>query len=171
MSCMTVDELQDRCKQEIERAYQICENHFGYSFKRPEIRFDLRGCRAGVAYLSKNLIRLNQTLLQENGDDFIKDTPAHEAAHLINRSLYGMFVKPHGIEWAKIMCIIGKPANRCHDFEVKTDHVYSCKCNKKHYLSTTKHNRILSGRALFRCLNCNTHIKWDKLNEKASVTI
>lgn len=171
MSCMTIDTLQDRCRQEVERAYQICENHFGYSLKRPEIRFDLRGYRAGVAYLNRNLIRLNQALLQENADDFIKDTPAHEAAHLINRALYGMFVKPHGVEWAKIMCIIGKSANRCHDYEVKTDHVYSCKCNKKHYLSTTKHNRVLSGRSFFRCLDCNTYIKWDKLNEKAPITI
>ena len=164
-------ELQDKCRQQIERAYQICENHFKHSFKRPEVRFDLRGYRAGVAYLNKNLIRLNQTLLQENGDIFINDTPGHEAAHLINRALYGMFVKPHGAEWVRIMGIIGQSASRCHDFQVKTNHVYSCKCEKKHYLSTTKHNRILSGRSLFRCLTCNTHIKWDKLNEKAAITI
>jgi SprT protein len=162
---MNVTELQNACIVKIQNAYSICESIYSTKFTFPTVQFNLRGRRAGVAYYHYNLIRLNNVLLIENKEAFIQDTPGHEAAHLIARQVYGMFISSHGAEWKKVMQVIGQPAIRCHDFEVKTNHVYSCKCDKKIYLSTTKHNAIQSGRRNYFCKVCKQYITWDNLNQ------
>lgn len=164
---MNDSELQSACIEQIHIAFAKCETIYNVKLQLPIIQFDLRGRRAGVAYYNRNLIRLNNKLLIENQSDFIKQTPGHEAAHLIARQMYGPFIQSHGLEWKRIMLAIGLQPIRCHDFEVKTDHIYSCKCEKKHYLSTTQHNRIQSANSKYFCKNCRQFITWDKLNQPA----
>ncbi len=168
---MNVTELQNACLVRIQNVYSICESVYNAKFPFPTVEFNLGGRRAGVAYYHHNLIRLNNVLLIQNGQAFIDDTPGHEAAHLISRQVYGMFISSHGAEWKKVMQVIGQSATRCHDFEVKTDHVYSCKCDKKIYLTTYKHNAIQSGKRNYYCKYCKQYIIWDKLNEKVAITI
>lgn len=168
---MNVTELQNACIVKIQNAYSICESIYSTKFTFPTVQFNLRGRRAGVAYYHYNLIRLNNVLLIENKEAFINDTPGHEAAHLIARQVYGLFISSHGAEWKKVMQVIGQPAIRCHDFEVKTNHIYSCKCDKKIYLTTYKHNAIQSGKRNYYCKYCKQYIIWDKLNEKVAITI
>ena len=162
---MNVTELQNACLVRIQNVYSICESVYNAKFPFPTVEFNLGGRRAGVAYYHHNLIRLNNVLLIQNGQAFIDDTPGHEAAHLISRQVYGMLISSHGAEWKKVMEVIGQPATRCHDFEVKTDHVYSCKCDKKIYLTTYKHNAIQSGKRNYYCKYCKQYIIWDKINQ------
>lgn len=156
--------LREGCLIKIQETFKVCESYFHMSLDRPRIRFDLKGSRAGIAYYHENLIRLNSALLNENADKFIYEIPGHEAAHLIARRVFGLFIQPHGVEWARIMQITGQPPVRCHNFEVKTNKTYICKCeNKKHYLSTYRHNQILSGKRNYLCSKCKSSITWEKL--------
>ncbi len=153
--------LQKACIDRINDVFDTCEQYFNTKFFKPRVVFNLRGNIAGRASYSQNLIKLNAQLLIANGDKFVADTPGHEAAHIVARIMFGCMIRPHGNEWARVMNIINQPANRCHNFEVKTKNVYSCSCpNEKHYLSTRRHNNILKGTHIYRCKNCKQNLVW-----------
>ena len=159
-------ELQGKAIKRIYAVYAKAESIYGVSFKLPDISFKLKGRRAGYVIPAYNKLALNNELLHAYGDEFINDTPGHEAAHLIAYQAYGYNIEPHGIAWKKVMVnVCGQSPTRCHVFEVKTNHEYICKCDKIIYLSTTKHNRILKGDNRYYCKVCNTEIKWKKLHE------
>ena len=162
-------ELQRKAIKRIFDVFMQAESFFGVPFNQPTISFKLKGRRAGYAIPAYNKIVLNNELLHTYGDKFINDTPGHEAAHLIAYEAYGYIIEPHGKEWKQVMIdVCNQQPNRCHSFEIKTNHIYSCKCNPSFYISTTKHNRIQSGKKNYYCLNCKTTLKWNKLNEKTS---
>src|SRR5690554_2594199 len=103
----------------LEECYQLAERHFNRPFPRPQVTLDLRGQKAGVAYLSRNLLRFNGQLYRENAEDFLRQTVPHEAAHLLAHALYGERIRPHGKEWKGLMTgLFGLPALRCHDYQV-----------------------------------------------------
>lgn len=134
------------------------------NFKQPDVEFDLTGRVAGKAYYSSHQIKLNLQLLIQNKENFIIDTPGHEAAHLIARQVYGWHIRSHGKEWAKVMSLIKQPAIRCHNFEVKTNYLYHCNCvGKQTYLSPCRHHRAISGKARYICKDCRGHFIWQKL--------
>ena len=144
-------------KKRIEEVYLIAEKAYGTSFVRPFINFKLKGARAGIAYPLRNEIKLNKDLLLQNGESFILDTPGHEAAHLLARTLYGPFIRSHGPEWQKVMITIGQEPKRCHAFKVITNHKYVCKCSE-YFLSTTRHNRYLKGHSRYHCTKCKSQL-------------
>jgi len=171
---MTTDELKQACLDKISVAYRECEAMYSKTFTRPTITFDLTGRVAGMAFYYRNKIRLNLQLLIENGENFINDTPAHEAAHLIAFALHGINIKPHGSEWRKVMLDIGQTPNRCHDFKttparIHKKHIYFCACGE-HKVSTTIHNRILIRGRKYICRKCGAYLKWEKY-EKAKQKI
>ncbi len=96
-------ELINAVKKRIEEVYEIAEKKFEMSLPRPVVTFRVKGRVAGRAYYSRNEIDLNRTLLVQNGDAFISNTPGHEAAHLIARHVFGGNIKPHGVAWQHVM--------------------------------------------------------------------
>lgn len=108
---------EDRCIQEIIKAYEIARNKLGLVLDFPTIKWDLRGTVAGRAYYHQNLIQLNRILLRDNVERFIARTPWHEAAHLIAFRKHGGGIDPHGKEWSHIMWAFSKPATRCHTYD------------------------------------------------------
>jgi SprT protein len=110
----------DRCVEQIELAYKIAQDKLGLVSPFPTIRWDLRGLCAGRAYYRENLIRLNPVLLQDNVEQFIERTPMHEAAHLLAFRKHGGNIDPHGAEWRRVMWALGRPATRCHNYDVST---------------------------------------------------
>ena len=66
-----------------ETCYAQAEQYFRRTFARPAIHLDLRGQRAGVAYLDRNLLRFNGQMYRDNSEHFLRQTVAHEVAHLI----------------------------------------------------------------------------------------
>jgi SprT protein len=143
----------------IERAEKI----WGRAFPRPRVSFELRGTKAGTYSHGENVIRLNRTLLLENGQAFIDRTPGHEAAHLITRHVYGAFVSHHGPEWKSVMRRLGFPPVRCHSFDVTNAKVrnvqkfsYFCRCQEIK-VGAAVNAKIQRG-VVYRCRKCKTPI-------------
>ena len=140
-----------RVEDKVIETYLIAERLYGCAFELPSIRWDLCGLYAGRADVRQNVIRFNQTPLSENLDDFLRQTVPHEVAHLVNRTLNGQFVRPHGQEWKSIMQAFGLAPLRCHSYRVENSrvvkqrrHTYRCEC-REHSISQTTHNRIQKG--------------------------
>ncbi|MBU6460390.1 MAG: SprT-like domain-containing protein [Proteobacteria bacterium] len=132
----------------------------------PELRFDLNGKCAGLAYWPQNYIRINLTLFMEHPEAFLKEVIPHELCHIWKNQL-NLPGRPHGRSWKELMCKMGVTATRTHNFPI--DHLitkqfkqfpYICSC-REYLLSSIRHNRVLAGRK-YLCRNCKTHLKLKK---------
>lgn len=146
----------------VEACYQQAEDFFKRRFPRPEVSFKLRGQKAGVAHLDENKLRFNPQLYQENREDFLKQTVAHEVAHLIAHQLFGPKIQAHGEEWQLIMRgVYELPPHRCHSYEVDRRRVrrfiYLCACpeNDEFPFSAQRHALVAKGRRYY-CRRCKT---------------
>lgn len=148
--------LQDQCKAEIERAFKICEHQFNRKLPRVKVTFSARlTSTAGKAISKYNAatgkyvpdeIRLSSKLLELNQQDFVMDTPAHEAAHIICEFLYGDLEKGHGKYWQNIMAIIGRNPSRLHNLKTATPSFrYIASCGTTVELKKVRHNRVQNG--------------------------
>ncbi len=148
----------DRILAAFEGCYQLAEQHFSRHFPRPDIELDLRGQRAGVAYLNQNLLRFNGQLYRDNADDFLLQTVPHEVAHLIAHQVYGARIRPHGREWQAVMTqLFQLPANRCHNYAVakrrSTRYLYRCACPDHMHFTPQRHAWVRKGRQ-YQCRRC-----------------
>lgn len=144
----------------------LAERYFQRAFPVPEINYQLRGVKAGVAYLQKNEIRFNRTLLLENPDYFLQQIVPHELAHLIVYQVFGR-VAPHGKEWKAVMeNIFQQSAEIYHNLDVKSvqgkTFAYCCGC-RTHDLSVRRHNKVQKQSAVYFCKECKEKLKYLKL--------
>jgi SprT protein len=143
----------------VESCYQLAEDFFKRPFKRPVVSLKLRGQKAGVAHLHENLLRFNPQLYRENSEDFLRQTVAHEVAHLVAHQLFGDTIAPHGEEWQLIMRgVYELPPNRCHTYEIQrrrvTRYIYRCPCPESDFaFSTQRHKLVHKGRR-YLCRRC-----------------
>lgn len=143
----------------VEACYRQAEAFFNRRFPRPQVSLKLRGLRAGVAHLTDNRLRFNDQLYRENTESFLTQTVAHEVAHLIAHQLYGGGIRPHGIEWQRIMLeVYGLSPKRCHTYAVSRPqaqrHVYWCECAKLEYLFTAQRHALVRRGRRYRCQQC-----------------
>ncbi|HDZ57394.1 MAG TPA: SprT family zinc-dependent metalloprotease [Pseudomonas xinjiangensis] len=149
----------------LETCYQLAEVRFQRRFERPTVTLDLKGQRAGVAYLNRNLLRFNGQMYQDHSDDFLKQTVPHEVAHLIAHALYGGRIRPHGSQWQALMIeLFGLPAKRCHDYPVpegrrRTNYVYQCSCPGPVPFTAQRHAWVGRGRR-YQCRRCGTILQF-----------
>ena len=54
-------------------------------------------------------------MLQLNPETFVKETPGHEAAHIIAMELFGFEGTGHGRKWKEVMRVIGQQAKVYHN--------------------------------------------------------
>ena len=154
-------------QQRVIELYTQAERYFLKRFKRPYIRADLRGESAGQAWPQKHQLRFNPVLLKENRAHFLRQTVAHEVAHLLAYALFGPGVQAHGREWQSIMTeVFALPADRCHSYDTQNSSrkpwLYQCHCEGKLVaLSTIRHNRSRKG-AVYLCTSCKTPLKFVK---------
>ena len=143
----------------VEDCFQQAETFFKRPFKRPVVSLKLRGQKAGVAHLHENLLRFNPQLYRENSEDFLKQTVAHEVAHLIAHQLFGERIAPHGKEWLLIMRgVYELPPNRCHTYDIKrrsaTRYIYRCRCAGSDFpFSAQRRSLVRQGRR-YLCRQC-----------------
>ncbi len=144
----------------------LVETRLGLHLPMPTVDFDLRGGRAGAAYPMQYRLRFNGLLLIDNTDHFLRQTVAHEVAHLVTYRLYGQQARPHGPEWRKVMAqLFGVAAARTHDYDIRIaaalTYVYRCGCRERqHYFSIRRHRNALRGN-LYLCRHCRMPLSYD----------
>lgn len=155
MSQLRILKLQ--VQRQLKRDLAKASSYFQREFCTPTVSYQVRGLKAGVAYLQQNEIRLNPILLEENGDAFIRQVVPHELAHLLVYQQFGR-VQAHGKEWKMVMEeVLGVPAETYHGFDTQNVQgkrfAYRCAC-QTHQLSTRRHNAILRGERRYLCRQC-----------------
>ena len=159
---IVIDRIRERSAELLQAAAPLCAAHH-VPVPDPEIVFDLRGLAAGQAQWRRHtspLLRFNLAIAKTHEQAFLERTVPHEIAHLITAACHG-HTQPHGKEWQEVMAFFGiHKAHRCHDFTVDEANVrrqrrwtYRCDCSS-HELSTTRHNRIASGKTRYYCRRC-----------------
>ena len=149
----------------VEACYRQAEDFFKRRFPRPEVSFRLRGLKAGVAHLQENKLRFNLQLYRENREDFLRQTVAHEVAHLVAHQLFGPRIQPHGEEWQLIMRgVYELPPHRCHNYEVQrrqvTRFIYRCACPDGEFpFSAQRHRLVAQGRRYY-CRRCKVTLSF-----------
>lgn len=151
--------MPEQLNARVEACYQLAEDFFKQPFKRPQVSFKLRGQKAGVAHLDQNLLRFNEQLYKANTEHFLRQTVAHEVAHLVAYQLFGPRIQPHGEEWQLIMRgVYELPPDRCHTYEVfrrpLNRYIYRCECPERDFPFTSqRHALVRKGRRYF-CRSC-----------------
>lgn len=133
-------------------------NEFKKVFKLPILAYNQRGKIAGSALLQKNVIKLNPKLLIENTEYFFSHIIAHELSHILVYQLYGLRVKPHGLEWKKVMLEVFELAPKVtHNLDTSNaelaSFMYKCACQQIP-LSVIRHNKIVKGKQNYICRKC-----------------
>jgi SprT protein len=149
----------------VEECYLLAEAFFKRSFARPRVSLKLRGQKAGVAHLDENLLRFNLQLYRENSGDFLRQTVAHEVAHLIAHQVFGPRIRPHGEEWQLVMRgVYELPPDRCHSYAVArrpgSRFVYRCRCAEGEFaFSAQRHALVAKGRR-YICRRCKATLSF-----------
>jgi SprT protein len=149
----------------VEACYLQAETFFNRRFERPEVSFRLRGQKAGVAHLNCNLLRFNPQLYSQNREHFLKQTVAHEVAHLVAHQMFGGRIRPHGEEWQLIMRGVYELApDRCHSYEISAPsrprYIYRCACDGQEFPFTAqRHALVHKGRRYF-CRTCKVTLSF-----------
>jgi len=158
-------------RERVEQCFQIAENAYNRSIRRPHIRFDKRGTIAGTANYTKWELNFNAGLLDENVEHFVKQTVAHECAHLIDQAVYETHTQnfdsfgrrkkrqPHGRNWKIVMMTLGVPAERCHSYDVSNvkqarrkskTYTYHCTgCKRDLEMGAIRHKKQITGKASY----------------------
>lgn len=155
---------------ETERYLDLAERLFGREFGRIPVLFDLSGSNAGMFRIARGrpVIRYNPWIFARHYSESMANTVPHEVAHYIVHELYDIrAVKPHGHEWRSVMRKFGANPEVTFDLDLEgvprrrqRRHNYRCGCTQ-HLVSTTRHNRIRSGSARYRCRSCNGELAYD----------
>ena len=146
----------------VETCYQHAEQQLQRRFIRPSINFKLRGKAAGTAHPSKQQLRFNAVLLEENAAHFFSEVVPHEICHLLTAQLFGR-VKPHGVEWKSLMQqVFGLNGDVTHKLDVSSvtpkGVEYYCGCGSVE-LSIRRHNKVVRQQAQYLCRRCGQQLK------------
>lgn len=145
--------------QTVREAAKACmaraEEMFGVDMSDVQIRFDLKGCSAGMAGYAARFgrfqyyLRFNVTMIEHNGfDHVLNDTVPHEIAHMV------CFKNPklgnaHNRGWARVCQALGGTGQRCHKEEVVyakgRTYEYTCTKGTKQRFSEQRHKKIQRG--------------------------
>jgi len=132
----------------------------------PEIPvvFDLSGQSAGMfkVHGAHCWIRYNPWIFAKHFGENLTGTVPHEVAHYAVHACYRRRgVKPHGPEWQNLMAALGADPSVTFSADLggipvrrQQTHRYQCAC-RTHEVSTTRHNRILKRKAVYKCRFCD----------------
>ncbi|MBW8337869.1 SprT family zinc-dependent metalloprotease [Stutzerimonas stutzeri] len=157
--------MPERLNARVEACYALAEQFFKHRFPRPEVSLKLRGQKAGVAHLQQNLLRFNEQLYRENTEHFLRQTVAHEVAHLVAHQMFGARIQPHGEEWQLIMRgVYELPPDRCHTYAIRrrvgTRYVYRCSCADQEFAFTPQRHALVAKGRRYYCRRCKTTLSF-----------
>ena len=168
---MTMDALRRRLDARVAECQQLV-SALHPDFPKVDCTLFVRRRAAGLAFGNEHRIALNETLLLENPEPMLRDTVAHEFAHIVVWWRYlekkrevsdESSVAPpraHGAEWREVMeRIFQVKPSRCHRFDTRNTGAraqrrweYRCGC-QVHLFTTSKHKRAQAG-ARYVCADC-----------------
>ncbi len=139
---------------------------------RPELRFYDHRLDAGRATPSPQpgeagTLEINAAYLARHPEEMLRETIAHELAHLIVFHLHPRRRQPpHGALWSGIMRDwFSVEPERTHRFDASVTAArrqrrwrYRCAC-REHALTTVRHKRAEAG-ARYLCRACNGTLQW-----------
>lgn len=152
--------LKQRVEQRVAECVEQAAQRFQYKAPAPRVSYDLKGYTTGEAHLNQNMISVNVEALTKHTEDYLRDTIAHEVAHLVAWVRFN--TNGHGRAWRVICRALGGTGSRCSQYDVTPQRTlktftYRCAC-REHELTSIRHNRIRRGRA-YRCGVCNTALE------------
>ncbi len=169
--------MQQKTEEFLQGLEQKALQTFGITL-HIQLNYDLKGTRTigqcKQLSTSTYLIRLHKPLLDAYKELYLNDVLTHEYAHALQMELYKHKVKPHGIEWKRILCKlhdaeyknIQKPRyEKLHELSMARKYRYfdyTCACEKKHKLSSIRHKRIQYGQ-VYLCKSCKSPLFFTKL--------
>jgi SprT protein len=172
------DGLEQRLEAYLELCVQRAQVFYELEFRYASVEFGLRGQSAGQLRFKREVpssrwsfskrepaiagayFRFNAQLLQSYQQAFIDEVVPHEVAHLVAYTVFGVGIKPHGLEWKQVMVDVYKrEPNVRHQFDVpsakRKTFPYLCGCEDRvHELSIIRHNRVSRARAIYKCRAC-----------------
>lgn len=122
---------------------------------------------AGIAYTYRKIIKYSYHLAKMEGAAFDK-TIAHEVAHLVADSLYGIGQK-HNDNWRRIFAMSGYPVARCHQYQsvkrnVKTRIRFWChSCNNSMLTTKNSMTKVLKTPTRFYKCKCGNVLDYNNL--------
>jgi SprT protein len=169
---MTIEILRTRLDARVSECQQLVT---ALHPEFPEVDYTLFSRRraAGLAFGNEHRTALNEVLLRENPEPMLRDTVAHEFAHILvwwrylqqsmRTSASTLALQPpsaHGLEWQNVMRhVFQVEPSRCHRFDtsntgarVQRRWEYRCAC-QMHLITTSKHRRAQAG-ARYVCADC-----------------
>lgn len=138
--------------QKVVECVALLRKHYNVKLHRPKILFTKKGTVAGVANSTNWLVNFNPTLLNENTDEFIKNTVPHEVCHLA-ADIVAPGESTHGPMWQQMMRLFGLSPEARHRYDVTnsrinrtvTQYRYRCDCCDKTFdVGTRRHAALQS---------------------------
>jgi len=164
-----MDSLIEALELKVKHCLLLAEKQYQRKFNYQVIKIDIRGRAAGqIRYeysrkaISLPVLRFNPYLLSQYKDVFIEQVVPHECAHLVAYQIYGMKIKPHGLEWkTQMSALYGLLPKVTHTFEVpkrvRKTFAYLCACEDvTHRLTAIRHNKIRRETARYLCKGCGS---------------
>lgn len=163
--------LRGEVYRRVEELVEIARSKRCPNMSMPTIGYYTGRNAAGLAHLETNVVKFHTILLEENREQMLRETVAHEMAHLAVHDMAERFIVPrkegraHGNAWKRVMLDwYGVPCDRRHNFDMtnagskrQRKWAYTCECDS-YEISTTRHYRILRGRS-YHCRKCSATIK------------
>ncbi len=174
MLVQPIDNVQQAEVVAATNAYiDLANRELGCELPSIAVHFDLSGRTAGM-FRSEHRrcwIRYNPWIFSKYYRENLSSTVPHEVAHYVVHTLFGhRRVKPHGKQWRQVMALFEADAGVTFDLDLsgipqraQRTHPYRCPC-RDHQLSTTRHNRINSGRSRYRCCFCDGELVYSGSN-------
>lgn len=127
-------ELKQQVNDRLLECAVIINKAYGIIMPMPTVSYNLSGRSfLGMANYSKRLIKLNVDYLTSKPNEFIKQTVAHELAHIADSYMFELAGKRkvklvggrmkrdiHGESWKAIMRVLGLPPDRCSSIKLDT---------------------------------------------------
>jgi SprT protein len=172
---MTIHDLQTRLESRVAECQHLVTT-LHPEFPTVDYTLFSRRRAAGLAFGNEHRIALNEILLLENPGPMLRDTVAHEFAHIVvwwrylqskrvaSPTAFVAAPSAHGVEWQSVMRhVFDVEPLRCHRFDTRNTGArvqrrweYRCAC-QMHLITTSKHRRAQSG-ARYVCADCKAEL-------------
>jgi len=167
--------IQVSCEK-IEEANRILRMNDHSSIPQAEFEFSTRvskvsGCAKARIFdtypkrtISSPVLRFNLKAAESNREVFLKQTVAHEVAHLMS---YVLGSKGHDDVWKDCCRKLGIEPKRCSSYVLEGYIRYTCRCGKTFQITPKMDKKIGLGKEKYTCAKCHGEIYREDPIDKA----